>query len=97
MRKESYGGFQFFKDVNFQTDQSLQPIIKRPRWKEIDKDEGVAFYEKKLPDKRVKHMDIIKGVNRKGENYKSVTIYEVGEENNSIMFKIQKENNGDRV
>lgn len=48
----------------------LEP--ERPRWKIIDKDEGIAFYQKGS-----KHMDFIEGRDEEeGYTYKDVIIYD---------------------
>lgn len=52
------------------SEKKLSP--ERPRWKIIDKDEGIAFYQKGS-----KHMDFIEGRDEEeGYTYKDVIIYD---------------------
>jgi hypothetical protein len=69
-----------------ESEKELSP--ERPRWKVIDKDEGIIFAEKELPDGRKKHMDIIDFEDKKtGEKHRDIILYEVGNEIKTIMTR----------
>jgi hypothetical protein len=66
------------------SEKKLNP--ERPRWKIIDKDEGVLFARKDYPDK-TRHMDILEGTDDDNRKYKSIIIYDVGNEERPIMVR----------
>ena len=60
---------------------------QRPRWQIVDKDDGIVFARKDYSEDRVKHMDIMEGNDEDRKHYKSIIIYETGNEENPVLLR----------